>query len=70
MPDLTEVPVEDLLAEVQRRMLCALKPQKRVILIGKQQEVHPKQLSDMLMSLVHDRVDTHKLIATCMVASE
>lgn len=33
-PDLTEVPVEDLLGEVQRRMLCALKPQKRVILIG------------------------------------
>lgn len=37
MPDLTEVPVEDLLEEVQRRMLCALKPQKRVILIGEQQ---------------------------------
>lgn len=35
-PDLTEVPVHDLLEEVQRRMLCSLKPQKRVILIGKQ----------------------------------
>ncbi len=33
-PDLTEVAVNDLLEEVQRRMLCALKPQKRVILIG------------------------------------
>jgi adenylate kinase len=34
MPDLTDVPVEDLMAEVQRRMMCATKPQKRVILIG------------------------------------
>lgn len=33
-PDLTEVPVDDLLGEVQRRMLCALKPHKRLILIG------------------------------------
>ena len=40
MPDLTEVPVQDLLEEVQRRMLCALKPQKRVILIGGQQPLH------------------------------
>lgn len=32
--DLTDVAVEDLLHEVQRRMLCALKPHKRLILIG------------------------------------
>lgn len=28
--------MDDLLGEVQRRMMCALKPQKRVILIGEQ----------------------------------
>lgn len=32
--DLTEVSVEELLQEVQRRMECALKPDKRIILIG------------------------------------
>jgi hypothetical protein len=32
--DLTEVPVEALMAEVQRRLECQLKPEKRLILVG------------------------------------
>ena len=52
MPDLTDVPVEDLMAEVQRRMMCATKPQKRVILIGKQQDGRSKQSSAVLMLAV------------------
>ena len=32
--DLSEVSVDDLLAEVQRRLACQSKPEKRVILIG------------------------------------
>lgn len=32
--DLTEVPVETLMAEVQRRLDCQLKPEKRIILVG------------------------------------
>jgi len=32
--DLSEVSVDDLLAEVQRRLDCQLKPEKRLILIG------------------------------------
>jgi hypothetical protein len=59
MPDLTEVPVQDLLEEVQRRMLCALKPQKRVILIGEQQRVHAQQPSGMLMPAVGLMIQTH-----------
>lgn len=35
------------MAEVQRRMMCATKPQKRVILIGEQQQGPLKQSSDM-----------------------
>eukprot|EP00873_Tetraselmis_striata_P011650 jgi/Tetstr1/431914/TSEL_021403.t1 len=34
MADLTEVPVETLMAEVQRRLDCQLKPEKRIILVG------------------------------------
>ena len=52
MPDLTDVPVEDLMAEVQRRMMCATKPQKRVILIGKQQRGRLMQSSNLLMLAV------------------
>lgn len=33
--DLYEVPTDDLLAEVQRRMHCFDKPEKRVIMVGK-----------------------------------
>jgi adenylate kinase len=32
--DLSEVPVDALVKEVQRRMECANKPEKRIILIG------------------------------------
>ena len=32
--DLSEVSVDELLAEVQRRLACQTKPEKRVILIG------------------------------------
>ena len=32
--DLSEVSVDELLAEVQRRLVCQTKPEKRVILIG------------------------------------
>ena len=32
--DLSEVSVDELLAEVQRRLECQTKPEKRVILIG------------------------------------
>ena len=32
--DLVDVPTDDLLAEVQRRMHCMDKPEKRVIMIG------------------------------------
>ena len=45
--DLTDVDVYDLLDEVQRRMLCSLKPQKRVILIGN------SLLSDVLAACLH-----------------
>ena len=40
------------MAEVQRRMMCATKPQKRVILIGKQQQGRLMQSSDLLMLAV------------------
>ena len=33
-PDITDVPTPLLVAEVQRRMDCALKPEKRILLIG------------------------------------
>jgi adenylate kinase len=32
--DLSEVPVDALMKEVQRRMECASKPEKRIILVG------------------------------------
>ena len=32
--ELVDVPTEKLMAEVQRRLNCQLKPQKRVILVG------------------------------------
>lgn len=32
--DLSEASVEDLMAEVQRRLECQSKPEKRVILVG------------------------------------
>ena len=33
--DLTDVPIDQLVAEVSRRMHCLDKPEKRVIMVGK-----------------------------------
>lgn len=37
--DLNDVPTDDLLSEVQRRMHCFDKPEKRVIMVGKVHQV-------------------------------
>jgi len=34
MADLSDVPTEDLVKEMQRRLSCQTKPEKHVILIG------------------------------------
>ena len=36
--DLNDVATDDLLAEVQRRMHCFEKPEKRVIMVGKMRQ--------------------------------
>lgn len=37
MADLVDVPTEELVKEMQRRLNCQSKPEKHVILIGRQQ---------------------------------
>lgn len=42
--DLSEIPTEQLVHEVQRRLECLNKPEKRLILIGELQQAHILQL--------------------------
>ena len=42
--DLSEIPTEELVHEVQRRLECLNKPEKRLILIGELQEARILQL--------------------------
>ena len=43
--DLNDVATDDLLAEVQRRMHCFDKPEKRVIMVGKMRQIVPSHCS-------------------------
>ena len=43
MADLAEIPTEDLMKEVQRRLQCQQKPEKRLILVGKNQHLLKKR---------------------------
>ncbi len=49
--DLTEVPVDELLKEVSRRLECTKKPERRMILIGEENAhwqtscIHPRSSS-------------------------
>ena len=41
MADLSEVPVAALLAEVERRLQCQTKPEKRLVLVGAREPPPP-----------------------------
>ena len=42
--DLSEIPVEELVHEVQRRLECLSKPEKRLILIGEACRCGPRHV--------------------------
>lgn len=45
MADLADVPLGDLMKELQRRLECSSKPKKHLILIGKPQQQHCRQIT-------------------------
>lgn len=47
--------MDDLLGKVQRRMMCALKPQKRVILIGEQSCNEPVSCASVVTTWLPER---------------
>lgn len=46
--DLADIATDDLLAEVQRRMHCRDKPEKRVIMVGKCRKPLPRVSGEQL----------------------
>ena len=44
--DLSEIPTEKLLCEMQRRLECQSKPEKRIVLLGANAPIHPESLTD------------------------
>ena len=60
--DLAEVPIDELVAEVSRRMHCLDKPEKRVIMVGKGADANLDVDPDIQQLCQHHRIQLSKIL--------